>query len=176
MANFQGNFEYVGDGGELTAIQEGLIRALESLGNSGTNEFIQKTGVLAFSNKNVPPVDLSSYETLKKVVVDYNGSVSPVVVVVGDIGKILTMNNGATKVFNLPVIVSGNIGTQITFIKKGAGQVTIQANTGQTIDDGASDGTVYNNVASELTATITLLAISTTQWVIVGFNGTWTIT
>ena len=83
------------------------------------------------------------------------------------------MNNGATKTFNLPVIASGDIGTQITFVKKGAGKVVIQANAGQYIDDSSSAGTIYDDQATELTSTITLLAISTTQWVIVAANGIW---
>jgi hypothetical protein len=97
-------------------------------------------------------------------------------IVVGDSEKVLTMNSGSAKVFNLPVISSGDIGMKITLIKKGAGRVTIQANSGQYIDDSTSAGTIYDDQAAELTSTITLLAISTTQWVIVSANGIWITT
>ena len=114
--------------------------------------------------------DLSAYATLKKTVVDKTDTYN---VVVADTGKVLTMAYSTVKTFNLPVIASGDVGTQITFVKKGAGKVVIQANTGQFIDDSSSAGTIYDDQVAELTSTITLLAISTTQWVIVGANGIW---
>jgi hypothetical protein len=122
---------------------------------------------------NIAGPDLSSYAALKKTVVDKTDTYN---VVVGDTGKVLTMAHASTKTFNLPTIASGDIGTIITFVKKGAGKVVIQANTGQYIDDSTSAGTIYDDQATELTSTITLLAISTTQWVIIAANGIWITT
>lgn len=119
---------------------------------------------------NIAGPDLTPYATLKKTIVD---KTDDYLVVVGDTGKVLTMSHAAIKTFTLPTIASGDIGTQITFVKKGAGQVTIQANTGQKIADSSVAGTIYNSLASETYATITLVAISTTQWVIKGFDGSW---
>jgi hypothetical protein len=122
---------------------------------------------------NIAGPDLTPYASLKKTVVDKTDDYP---VVVADTGKILTMSNAGTKTFTLPVIAAGDIGTQITFVKRGAGKVVIQANTGQYIDDSTSAGTIYDDQAAELTSTITLLAISTTQWVIVSANGIWITT
>jgi len=97
-------------------------------------------------------------------------------VVVGDSRKVLTMSYATLKTFTLPVITSNDIGTHFTFVKKGAGKVTIQANTGQTIDGSGIAGTIYNDQAGETYATISMVAISTTQWVITGYYGTWTTT
>lgn len=121
----------------------------------------------------MPNPDLSAYATLKKTVVDETDTYD---VVVGDTGNVLTMSHASTKTFNLPVIAAGDVGTQITFVKKGAGKVVIQANTGQFIDDSTSAGTIYDDQVAELTSTVTLLAISTTQWVIVSANGIWITT
>jgi len=122
---------------------------------------------------NIAGPDLTSYAPLKKTIADKTDDYP---VVVADTGKILTMSNAGTKTFTLPVIAAGDIGTIITFVKKGAGKVVIQANTGQYIDDSTSAGTIYDDQAAELTSTITLLAISTTQWVIVSANGIWITT
>jgi hypothetical protein len=122
---------------------------------------------------NIAGPDLTPYAPLKKTIADKTDDYN---VVVADTGKILTMSNAGTKTFTLPVIAAGDIGTQITFVKRGAGKVVIQANTGQYIDDSTSAGTIYDDQAAELTSTITLLAISTTQWVIVSANGIWITT
>jgi hypothetical protein len=133
---------------------------------SNNSDFVPYTG--ATSDVNLGDNILTA--NLKRNVVDKTDDYN---VVVGDTGKVLTMSNAATKTFNLPVIAAGDVGTQITFVKKGAGKVVIQANTGQYIDDSTSAGTIYDDQADELTSTITLLAISTTQWVIVGAMGIW---
>lgn len=93
-------------------------------------------------------------------------------------GKTFTMNitDPTYKTFTLPALVVGDLGKQITFVKKGTGKVIIQAGTGQTISDGSSGGTIYDNQTTETYASITLVAITTTQWVILAFDGTWTTT
>jgi len=97
-------------------------------------------------------------------------------IVVGDTGKVLTVNSGSTQTLNLPTLVSGDIGKFVTIVKLGAGQVTIQANTGQKIADSGTGDTIYNSTAAETYATLTLLVVTTTLWVVLGAHGTWVTT
>lgn len=91
-------------------------------------------------------------------------------------GTTFTMSYATLKTFTLPssADLTDYLGKPITFVKVGAGQVTIQAGSGQYIADSSSAGTIYNAQTNEIYATITLVAITTTQWVIVGGMGTWT--
>jgi len=100
----------------------------------------------------------------------------PVVVADLGVGSTLTMDNASPKTFTLPTLSAGDLGKQITFVKKGAGKLTIQAGTGQKIADSGAAGTIYDTEAGETYASITLVATTTTQWNIVGFDGTWTTT
>lgn len=93
-----------------------------------------------------------------------------------DSKKTLTMNNSALRTFTLPSGVVGNVGLRFTFVKLGAGQVTIQAQAGDTIADSSSGGSIYGNRAAETYATITLQLVAANKWVILGFDGTWTTT
>lgn len=88
--------------------------------------------------------------------------------------SIKTVSSGTTQTLNLPTIAAGNIGTTFTIVKLGAGQVTIQANTGQYIADSSAAGTIYNNQSLQTYATITIMAVTTTKWIIIGYSGTWT--
>ena len=76
----------------------------------------------------------------------------------------------------MPVIAAGDVGTEVILVKNNAGTTTVQANTGQHIADSNSAGTIYDSQASETYAALVLVAISTTQWIIVGMDGTWTTT
>lgn len=89
-----------------------------------------------------------------------------------------TMAHTDPRTFTLPSIVdmAGHLGKPITFIKKGAGKVTIVGEAGQYIADSSSGGTIYNDQSHETYGTITLMAISTTHFVIVAMDGTWSIT
>jgi hypothetical protein len=95
-------------------------------------------------------------------------------IVVGDTGKVLVDTAGIT--FTLPVIAAGDVGTEVILVKNNAGTTMVQANTGQHIADSNSAGTIYDSQASETYAALVLVAISTTQWIIVGMDGTWTTT
>ena len=92
------------------------------------------------------------------------------------LGATFTMSNTASKTFTLPTLSGSDLGKQVIFVKLGAGQVTIHAGAGQKIGDGSLAGTIYNSQANELWATVTLLAVSTSQWVIVSLDGTWSTT
>ncbi len=98
------------------------------------------------------------------------------VVTFDDAGYTLTMTASTEKDFTLPVIGAENVGAWFTFVKKGAGKVNLQANTGQTVGSSSTAGTMYNSTAGETYATITIEAISTTQWVVRGYHGTWAAT
>jgi len=96
------------------------------------------------------------------------------------LGKIFTMSHADAKVFTLPELSAGDVGKPITLLKKGAGKVTVQAHTGQKIadspeSDGATTGQIYDDVAGEVYASITLMAVTTTLWIIIGLDGTWTV-
>ena len=97
-------------------------------------------------------------------------------VTLAQFGNVLTMNHATLeKTFTFPALSSTQIGKTITIVKKGAGKVKIQLFTDQSVDGGATAGTVYNDQATETNVAIVLQVISTTELVICGFDGTWTI-
>ena len=87
------------------------------------------------------------------------------------INKALSMEHADPRTFTLPSVDAGNIGYVLTFIKLGAGQVTIDAADADTIHDSSAGGTIYNAQAGETYATITLMLVSATQWAITGVSG-----
>ena len=93
-----------------------------------------------------------------------------------DLSKVLTMNHADAKTFSLPSVGSGDVGIGFTFVKLGAGKVTIDAADSDKIADSGAGDTIYNDQAAELFATITLQLVSETQWAIVGAMGTWITT
>jgi len=90
-----------------------------------------------------------------------------------DEGKTITVNSGSTQTVTLPSAAS-DIGAQFTIVKLGAGQVTVQAAGGDKIADSSIGGSVYDDVAAETYANITVQVAKANQWVIVGGHGTWT--
>lgn len=91
-----------------------------------------------------------------------------------DDGKIFTCDSTSAQTFNLPSVSSANIGLQFTIIKLGTGQVTIDAADSDTIEDSGAGDTIY--CIDETNATISLLLVSDTEWVITYANGTWITT
>lgn len=91
---------------------------------------------------------------------------------VGDFDNVLTMNAATAKTFTLPTLTSSEVGKQITFVKLGAGKVTIQAAASQYIGGSSAAGTIYCDIAIEVYATITLIVVSETKLAIKGFDGT----
>jgi len=85
--------------------------------------------------------------------------------------KVLTMSSANAKTFTLPSVDASNIGAIVTFVKLGAGQVTIDAADSDTIHDSAAGGTIYNATAAETYATVTLLLTSATTWNILSSSG-----
>lgn len=91
-------------------------------------------------------------------------------------GNVLAMNSADDKEFTLPVLSAADLGKPITFVKKGAGKTTIQAGASQKVGDSSADGTLYDDIAAEIYASVTLMPVTTTQWDILGFDGTWSVT
>jgi len=93
-----------------------------------------------------------------------------------DVAKTLVMNSALDKAFNLPSVGAGDVGLWFTFIKLGAGKLTIDAADSDVIADSGAGDTIYDDIAGETYATITLVLVSETQWAITGAHGTWVTT
>lgn len=97
----------------------------------------------------------------------------------GDLGtmpgaKVFTMNAATAKTFNLPSVGSGDIGKSITFVRLGAGSLTIDAADSDKIGSSGAGDTIYNDVSIEAGwANVTLLLVTETQWMIYAADGTW---
>ena len=85
--------------------------------------------------------------------------------VLGDDGKLVTMDNASAITFTIPPnsSVAFGIGTQINIMQLGAGQVTITAGAGVTL---RSAGTKVKTSAQYAVATVVKIASDT--WVAVG--------
>ena len=93
-----------------------------------------------------------------------------------DLGSGITFTMSTANKFTLPALSSGDLGKPIAFVKVGSGTVTVQAGSGQKISDSSTTGTIYDDQSNETYASLTLVAVTTTQWIITGFDGTWTTT
>jgi hypothetical protein len=92
------------------------------------------------------------------------------------VGTTLVLNSAGGHTFTLPELSAGDLGKPLTCVKAGAGTLLVTAPTGVTITGSGAGGSLFNDLASETWATVTLLPITTTQWVITGSHGTWTYT
>jgi hypothetical protein len=91
-----------------------------------------------------------------------------------DFGKTITVNSGSDQTITLPDIGAGDIGGTFTIVKLGAGIVTIDAVGSDVIADSSAGGKIYDNVAGETYANITIQVAAADKWIIVGGHGTWT--
>ena len=98
-------------------------------------------------------------------------------VTTSDFGKTIRMNSADDKTFSLPSLTSAHDGKRITLGKINTGKVTIDgADTDKVGDSGAGDA-IYNDVATELFANVTLeYCHATTTWNIIGGHGLWVST
>ena len=95
-------------------------------------------------------------------------------VTTSDLGKSLRMNNAAAKNFTLSSAGSTEDGARLTFVKQGAGRMTITAVDSDTVHDSSAAGTIYTET---LYATLTLEYVhGMTRWVIISATGTLTTT
>ena len=94
-------------------------------------------------------------------------------VLAGDFGanKALSMNSADDKTFTLPSVAAGDIGDILTFIKLGAGKVTIATADADTIHDSAAGGTLYNDIATETYASVSIMLTGATQWSMINKSG-----
>jgi len=91
--------------------------------------------------------------------------------VLGDQGDILLASNGATAgIINVPTDASVNfpVGTQITIIQTGAGQLTIQATTSGTTTIRSAGATSTAPKLRVQNSSATLIKASTDNWYVVG--------
>ena len=95
---------------------------------------------------------------------------------IADSGKLLVMNSADDKIFSLPSVAAGDIGTRFYFSKIGVGKVTIDAADSDKISDSGAGDTIYNDQTLEVYATIHLMLVSATQWAIIGADGIWVTT
>lgn len=94
-----------------------------------------------------------------------------------DFGTTLRMNSASEKTFTLPSVSSANDGARITFVKISSGKLIIDAADSDIIVDSDAGTTIYNDVSTEIFATITLEYVdATVTWVAIGAMGTWTTT
>jgi len=92
-----------------------------------------------------------------------------------DFGKTITVSASGPQTVTLPSVSASDIGAQVTVVKLGIGQVTIQVTgSGVTIADSNPGGNITNNVSGENYASITLRLVTDMKWVITGGNGSWT--
>lgn len=91
-----------------------------------------------------------------------------------DLGKSMRMNSAAAKVFTLCSVGAIEDGMRITFVKQGAGRMTIDAADTDYIQDSAAGATIYSE--SDY-ATITLEYVhGMVRWVILSAVGAWATT
>ena len=92
-----------------------------------------------------------------------------------DFGKTIRVNSASDITQSLPSVAASEDGGRITFIRLGAGRVTMAAADSDKFYEGAEGGTIYNE--SEIGASITFEYVDAiAMWTIVAASGTWIIT
>jgi hypothetical protein len=94
-------------------------------------------------------------------------------IVPADNGNIIIMNSASARVFTLPSISADSVGFSVTLQKRGAGNVTVQAQAADYIADSGVGQYVRNTTATETYASITLAYTQTNRWQIMAASGTW---
>lgn len=135
----------------------------------GTNKVTVVAGAMKLNGASVGGTSSSIKWTVEEKGIAYG-------VQVADSSKTITLTGTTARIFSLPSVAAGDIGTWYTFAKLGSGQLTIDAaDSDYIIDSGAGD-TVYNNTAGETYATLTLELVTSNKWIATGAFGTWTTT
>ncbi len=91
-------------------------------------------------------------------------------------GETIAINSVNIETIYLPSVNALHIGAWYRFVKLGSGTVIIEAADLDTIADSGAGDTIYNNTPGETYATLTLLLVSESKWVITEGHGTWTTT
>lgn len=111
--------------------------------------------------------DLGSYD-YRQIIEEFTDDYA---VELDDLGKMLVMSSAGSKKFTLPSVTADDMGLPITFVKRGAGKLTIEAAGGETINDSSGGGTLYNDLAEETFAIAMLKVIAAETWIIEFFTG-----
>ena len=110
-------------------------------------------------------------------VVDLTTKTGDYTVTTADFGKSLRMNSGSDYNFTLPSVGTADDGARLTFIKQGAGKVTITAVDSDLISDSGAAGTISCAAGGLVGADINLEYVhGSVTWVVRGAHGTWTTT
>ncbi len=134
----------------------------------GTNDFDNTWRFLlhnaAGTGEGAVPMETLN-QMLLKMLLNTQTGVSYTLVLL-DAGKVVEMNNAAANTVNIPLnaSVAFPVGTQITIVQIGAGQTTIDAATGVTLNgvDGATRSTIaqYESITIYQRATNTWVALN----------------
>lgn len=91
-----------------------------------------------------------------------------------DIGKIIKFNNGSLNVnCYLPSVGALDVGSLITVMKLGTGNLRIQAVDSDTIGNSTAGGAVISAEPGRVGAHLTLFLNTETQWIITAGLGVW---
>jgi len=152
-----------------TAIDALFIKTQEAAGATDGIKITDSGDVEIFAVDSDGNVEATSFTADHMVVSTKTDSH---VVTSADFGKSLRMNSADDKSFTLPSVGTSEDGARVTFIKQGAGKMTMIAVDTDYIDDSSATGTIYTITNY---ATITLEYVhGMTRWVIISAAGTFT--
>lgn len=94
-----------------------------------------------------------------------------------DFGKTIRVDSALDITQTLPLVGAIDDGAKITFIKLGDGKLTIAAAVDDKFFEGSVNGTLYNDIAEEIGALVTLEYVDAIQmWASIAVSGTWVVT
>ncbi len=133
-----------------------------------TGLMVASSGVLKVSDGSTGIGSILSSWYVQAKAADYT-------VAVTDSSSVFTNEGTTTKNnFSLPTAAANLV---YTFVVQDTDGLTVTANTGDTIQDNATvSGSAGTIDSTDVGATVTLLAINATQWVVTSMTGTWAIT
>jgi hypothetical protein len=88
-----------------------------------------------------------------------------------DLRSAFVVESSGSVTSSLPSHASSPLGASFTFVKTGTGTLVISADSGDRVADSGLGAGIYNSATNETWATITLLRVTTNQWVITGLSG-----
>lgn len=110
-------------------------------------------------------------------VVVYNNSDIVINLLETDLNRILLVDNAAAVNINLPLGAAEDIGSWIRINKMGAGNLTINANGTDVIEDSVAGGNITNTVPTQTFANIGLFLGRSDTWKFLGAPiGSWSTT
>jgi len=123
--------------------------------------------------------ELKGYTKRKVTAVNGVSPATPYTLTANMSGQVFTTYGaGVAVTFNLPTIVDDDEdykGVFFTFVKLASSALHVQVAAGERVADSNASGTVCN-ATSETYATVTVVSVANSQWMIEGAHGTWTTT